>query len=580
MGFRSTSRIASLLLTATAFAWIAPAGPIGGEATAFAQSASKSREDKIKEGTVALEVAKLAEQKGRNDVAAESALIALENFESAYGKSHPKTREAAEVLERIVRKMGRKDVADEIKKRFLTSSSPSPSPTPTPTPAPSKPTREDELNQVLREAVKAQNEGRDADSARAFERLLAMLESDGKGSDATGRGARSKLAFAYDRMLQFAKAEPLLRRNVELAEAARPQDPIAVDDAREALALHFLVAGQHDRSLALYEQVLRSKEGSSRVAPADMAMLMLQMAGLQQSLDHHDESKRYVDRAMKIAVEGSLSGPIVQSISLMAGTIYSKIGEYEDAEQLLEASVAAAIRMDSGDGRTLDTPLSALAWHYRSRGKYEEAEKAWLKVLQLRERSRSSRSSDTAMTLNQLAELYWVWGKKTDQIMPMALRASDIDEANVASVLQGGSEEQKAAFIERYVQGTDRIVSYHLSYAKTDADAARLAINTVLRRKGRVLDAVSDGIRLLRQRMSSSDRELLDKVGKVRERLASLSLAGPPKSMSPDEYRSTLASLEREELQLQTELAGKSASYRAETEPTTFEKVRALLPAD
>lgn len=550
---------------------------------AVAQEApADDKASQLRAAEVMLALAQVAEQKGQDQRAVQAALEALEKFEAAVGKSHPRTRAAAELLVRVLPKIGRQDVANEVTKRFLSGPDTSPAPAPSAPSTPPAPSggRMEELNKVFNEAMKAEFEGRFADAAKAFERLLGMLESDGQGADEKGRGVRQQLAMAYLRLMQYAKAEPLLRRNVELLEAARPRNQSAVEMAKMALALQYLAAGQSARAEPIYEELLRSQESNPRTSPDSMVLLLVQLASLHEGLGRHDEAKRFIERALKIAEDSPVDEQTIETLRTSAGELFSKLGEYERAERLLEAAAAAAIRKDRGDGRTAETPLTVLAWHYRSRGDYEHAELAWRKVLQIRENNYGARSKDIPMTLNQLAELYWAWGKKTDQIMPLALRAADLDEANLATVLQGGSEEQKAAFVERYVQSTDRIVSYHLKYAPRAADAARLAVNTVLRRKGRVLDAVSDSMRGLRQRMSDSDREMLDKIGKVRERLASLSLSGPTSKMTPDQYKTTLAALEQEERQLQSDLAQRSASYKAGTEPISHERVASLLPFD
>lgn len=573
------------LAAVVAFACVGPLSVLQHPRAAAQQAPADDKDDKVRQAEVMLTLAEVMEQKGQYQMAVQAGLDAMEKFEAALGKSHARTRAAAELLVRVLPKIGRQDVADEVKKRFLAGSSPAPSPSPsaasTPTtPSASSDNRTEELNKVFNEGMKAEFEGRLSEAAAAFERLLGMLESDGKGGDEKGRGVRQQLAMTYVRLMQFAKAEPLLRRNVELLEAARPQNQPAIDSARMALALQYLAAGQLDRAQPLYEGLLRSQEASPKSSPDTMVFLLVQMETLQEERGRLDEAKRLTERALKIAEDSSLEAETISTLRSSAGQLFSKLGEYERAERMLEAGAADAIRRDLGDGRTAEGPLSVLAWHYRSRGDYEHAELAWRKVLQIRENNYGERSKDIPMTLNQLAELYWAWGKKTDQIMPLALRASDLDESNLATVLQGGSEEQKAAFVERYVQGTDRIVSYHLRYAMRDADAARLAANTVLRRKGRVLDAVSDAMRGLRQRMSESDRELLDKLRMVRERLASLSLSGPAPKMTAEQYKTTLAGLEQEERQLQSDLAQRSSSYKAGTEPLTFERVQSLLPPD
>ena len=74
-----------------------------------------------------------------------------------------------------------------------------------------------------------------------------------------------------------------------------------------------------------------------------------------------------------------------------------------------------------------------------------------------------------------------------------------------------------------------QIISLHAS-APSDGQALDLAFTTVLRRKGRVLEAMTDGTSALRRRLNPQDRELLDRLSGVRSQLAAQVLAGPGKT--------------------------------------------------
>ena len=67
----------------------------------------------------------------------------------------------------------------------------------------------------------------------------------------------------------------------------------------------------------------------------------------------------------------------------------------------------------------------------------------------------------------------------------------------------------------------------HRQSAPQNATAERLALTTLLRRKGRVLDAVSGTLQTLRDRLSPDDRLVLDKLSATRGQLSTLALRGP-----------------------------------------------------
>ena len=60
-----------------------------------------------------------------------------------------------------------------------------------------------------------------------------------------------------------------------------------------------------------------------------------------------------------------------------------------------------------------------------------------------------------------------------------------------------------------------------------NADAARLAVTTILRRKGRALDAFTSQLEALRRRATPEDRKLLDDLAAMQSQIANLQLLYP-----------------------------------------------------
>jgi CHAT domain-containing protein len=94
-----------------------------------------------------------------------------------------------------------------------------------------------------------------------------------------------------------------------------------------------------------------------------------------------------------------------------------------------------------------------------------------------------------------------------------------------------------------------------------------------------VLDAVSDTVAALRQRLNEDDRQLLDKLGTTTKQLATLALNGPGRLAAAD-YRTRLTALETERETLETTISERSAEFRAESQPVTLAAVQAAIPAD
>src|SRR5262249_20103089 len=98
----------------------------------------------------------------------------------------------------------------------------------------------------------------------------------------------------------------------------------------------------------------------------------------------------------------------------------------------------------------------------------------------------------------------------------LATKAAGIDENSMRTILGAGSESQKKAYAAAEAGHADDLVSLHVVNGPHDPGAARLGLLAVLRRKGRVLDALVDSVGALRRRLSPADAEVFDELAALR----------------------------------------------------------------
>ncbi|MGB3560784.1 MAG: CHAT domain-containing protein, partial [Geitlerinemataceae cyanobacterium] len=103
---------------------------------------------------------------------------------------------------------------------------------------------------------------------------------------------------------------------------------------------------------------------------------------------------------------------------------------------------------------------------------------------------------------------------------------------------------------------------------------------TILRRKGRILDALSENLQLLRQNLTPANQTLLDDLLETRSHLANVVYRRPEDISDPDSHRQLLDNLAVKAENLEAELSRRSAEFRTETEPVTIESIQQLIPAD
>ncbi len=152
-------------------------------------------------------------------------------------------------------------------------------------------------------------------------------------------------------------------------------------------------------------------------------------------------------------------------------------------------------------------------------------------------------------------------------------------EQNVPLLLASGSEAEKRSFFAGLAAGTDFTVSLHAQAAPKSAVAMRLALTTILQRKGRVLDVMADTFAAMRRRLSTEDGALLDQLGDARAKLSAAVLHGPGGGSAEDHRRDTLE-LQDRLAKLEEQLGAKSPSWKQQGTPATIERVQAAMPED
>ena len=222
--------------------------------------------------------------------------------------------------------------------------------------------------------------------------------------------------------------------------------------------------------------------------------------------------------------------------------------------------------------------VNNLAVLYLLREDFASAEPLYLRALQSAEQSLGPHHPLVASSLASLAVFHERRGDLRKAIETQA-RATEVSERHLALLVAAGSEQQKRRYLATLGDETDITLSLHNKVAPTNAEAARLAALTVLRRKGRVLDAMSRGVESLRAGLDPADRALLDRLSATRDRLAALVLGGPAAGKRA-EHDAEIARLEKEQGELEASISSRSAAFRAEVRPISIEVIEREIPSD
>src|SRR5262249_2649898 len=153
-----------------------------------------------------------------------------------------------------------------------------------------------------------------------------------------------------------------------------------------------------------------------------------------------------------------------------------------------------------------------------------------------------------------------------------------VSESKLALNLALGSERQKLAYLALFSKQADFTLSLHSQTAPDDPQALDLAFTTLLRLKGRGLDAMADAIATLRRHATPDDQKLSNHGAAPLSQRAGLMLKVSETNKS-DFYREQLKPLEEKIDNLEAELSTRGAQFRAQAQPVTLSAVQAALPA-
>ncbi|MFL6229739.1 MAG: CHAT domain-containing protein [Pyrinomonadaceae bacterium] len=424
-----------------------------------------------------------------------------------------------------------------------------------------------------------QERGSYDEAERLYLRALAITEKQLGAEDPLVATSLNNLAVLYRTKGDTVRAEPLLTRALAILEKKLGADHLDVSIALNSLALLYIERGDLDRAETLLRRALSIRERALGPESSEVASVLNNLAYLSDQRNDSKQAEALYERALaaeekSVGAEHALVATTLNNLA----TVLGERGEAARAEALLRRALAITEKSLGPDHPDMALILNALGRLAYLRGAPREEEALYSRALAIAEKSLGPDHPQIADQLNNLATTYWAEGD-TPRALAALVRAADIRERHVATVLTVGSEQQKRLYMATLAAETDAIVSFHMTGAPTDTRAAALALTTVLRRKGRVLDVVSDQIAALRRRLKPADQKLLDSLAAARAELARLTMEGEGTAAAGDARRAEEARLGTEIERLEQEVSARSAAFRAQSQPVSIERVRAALPS-
>jgi CHAT domain-containing protein/Tfp pilus assembly protein PilF len=410
-------------------------------------------------------------------------------------------------------------------------------------------------------------------------RALAIYEATLAPDDVNLAIVLNNLASLYRTFGYYAKAEPLyLRARAIFEKALGPEHPYTASTL-DTLGIMYRAAGAYREAEPLLARALAIREKALGPEHPETATSLTNLASVYSWLGEHAKAEPLLVRSL--AIREKVLGPNHQNTANSLGdlgSLYVSTGAYAKAEPLLLRAVAVWEKAVGPVHRNTGVALATLATLYRDMGSNDEAERYGLRAIEVYSKTLGDSHYETANELVDLAAVYLAKGQ-VDKALDAMTRGDEARERDLTRNLVTGSEKRKLDYLAQSSGDLDKTISLHVRSMPADARASRLALETVLRRKGRALDAMAESVADLRRHASPEDAKLLDDLADARSRLSTLTLRGPGRE-GPDAHRTNLEALRAHVDALEGQISRRSAEFRARFAPISLDAVQAALPAD
>ncbi len=414
-----------------------------------------------------------------------------------------------------------------------------------------------------------------------FERALKIVEKQ-QGTDSLEFAqSLNTLALICQSKGEFTRAEPLLERALTIVEKRQGADHLDVAAVANNLASVYRYKGDYKRAEPLLQRALGIRQ--KRLKPEDLliAQSLNNLAVMYYDKGDFERAEPLYKQALVIRerVRGPESIEVAQSLNNLA-LVYQSLGDLEPAEPLYQRAMAIYQKAEMTDHPDMAKTLGGLAVLTLLKGDYARAEPLYQRALEIREMTLGLQHPLVAQTLDTFAVLFDLKGD-TPRAIHLRNRCLEIRERNLGSNLVTGSEDQKRAYLALASLSDENniTISLHARSAPNDPQAARMALNLILQRKGRVLDAMADSIGALRRRLDPQGRELLEQLSAVNSRLATLTLSEQG-SVGGAQYQAEVKRLESDRQRLEAAISLKSKEFGFQLQQVTLERVQKLIPAN
>ncbi|MCP5152992.1 MAG: CHAT domain-containing protein [Ectothiorhodospiraceae bacterium] len=418
---------------------------------------------------------------------------------------------------------------------------------------------------------------RSGDAEHADRLVNAVLRIGGDTPRASHRQvaeALANLAGAALERFQLGLAERLAARALELMEALEgPAAPATIDavyllaNVRRALGDDDAAGRGYRRAIDGYDRIGRSTR--SVIAMIDLAKVFREA----RSLPLAETLLR--DAITRLRAAPSLDAAQLASALGNLADVLVEDGRHALAARTYDEALAVLGERALGDRPWLLHNRAMLAYHLGDHDAavrdYTEARASWV-------RARGDDHPFVATTDANLALVHWARGDVAAALDAFR-RAETRRDHDMRRVLAVGSERQRMLYARGLQSDLGKVVGFALGAGRGNPEVERFAAQMLVRRKGRVLDAVAHTFDQMRGEADAADVAALERLRAVRTEIVALLAPSLTRGTAPSQI-DRLRRLREEEERLEAAVSYRGALHGAAIGTVALDDVQAALPAD
>ncbi|HEY2012108.1 MAG TPA: CHAT domain-containing tetratricopeptide repeat protein, partial [Bryobacteraceae bacterium] len=403
-----------------------------------------------------------------------------------------------------------------------------------------------------------------------YERSLKILEARLGAQHPQTAGVMRRLGGVLQYLNDYTQADQLLSRALEVEEKTLGPEHPRIALTLKSLGILHSELGDYAKALPEFTRALAIEEKSVGTDGLRFGEALNNLGVAYLRSGNYPGAEPYLKRALileekLLGREDPYLAPVINNLGLIA----RETRDYHSAEVYYQRALALKEKSPGPDSPEFAVALLNIGDLHRATGDYPSGLALQLRALGILEKSAGPRDLRTIRLFGYIARTYAALGD-FDAATQFEERAESALDEVFASNLAIGSERQKLAFLEAVFKQMHQTISLNLQFAPANAAATALAAGVVARRKGRVLDVMSDRLAAISQRSGSADRVLLNRLRENSEQLARVAFNGrDPKA---------ILELEASKDKLEADISRNNPEFRAQVQPARPAALQQAIP--